>query len=152
VIGVLDDSEIDRLLRIENIGRLGCCADGRTYVVPVMYAFADGCIYGHSRAGRKIETMRANPRVCFEVDRIVNLTNWRSVIAWGSFEELQGDEAVTAMEHLLVKFGPLVVGSSSVPWHGLSAPLVNMAHLAVTHGIVYRIRLVERTGRFERVP
>ena len=117
-----------------------------------MYAFGDGCIYGHSRAGRKIEMMRANPQVCFEVDRIVNLTDWKSVIAWGSYEELQGEEAVAAMERLLVKFGPLVVGSSSVPWHGLSAPLVNLAHLAVTHGIVYRIRLTERTGRFERVP
>jgi uncharacterized protein len=152
VIGTLDDSEIDRLLRSETIGRLACCADGQPYVVPVMYAFADGCIYGHSHVGRKIEIMRANPSVCFEVDRVVNLTNWKSVIAWGRYEELHDEDAVAGMERLLVRFGSLVVGSSSVPWHGLSAPLVNLAHLAVAHGIVYRIRLTERTGRFERVP
>jgi nitroimidazol reductase NimA-like FMN-containing flavoprotein (pyridoxamine 5'-phosphate oxidase superfamily) len=117
-----------------------------------MFVFADGCIYGHSRAGRKIEMMRANPSVCFEVDRIVNMTNWQSVIAWGGYEELHDEQAADGMERLLVRLGPLIVGSSSVPWHGLSAPLVNLAHLAVARGIVYRIRLTERSGRFERLP
>lgn len=152
MIGELNDPEIDRLLRRETIGRLGCCVDGHVYVVPVMYAFADGCIHGHSRAGRKIEMMRANPNVCFEVDRVASLTSWESVIGWGRYEELHGEEAVAGMERLLVRLGPLVVGSTSVPWHGLSAPLVSLAHLAVSHGVVYRIRLSERTGRFERVP
>ena len=34
--------------------------------------------------------MRENPWVCVEVDHMDNLANWRSVIAWGRFEELGG--------------------------------------------------------------
>ncbi|MEB2777424.1 hypothetical protein SYJ56_19070 [Algoriphagus sp. D3-2-R+10] len=36
--------------------------------------------------------MRNNPRVCFQVDSIENMTNWRSVIAWGEFEEMKNED------------------------------------------------------------
>jgi len=32
--------------------------------------------------------MRKNPEVCFQLDVIENLASWRSVICWGTFEEL----------------------------------------------------------------
>jgi uncharacterized protein len=51
--------------------------------VPVTYAFHRGDIYGHSGVGMKVRMMRANPHVCFEVDRVVSQSNWQSVIAWG---------------------------------------------------------------------
>lgn len=37
---------------------------------------------------KKIEMMRKNPKVCFEVDDIKNIFSWKSVIAWGTFEEI----------------------------------------------------------------
>lgn len=88
MIETLPDEEIERTLREQFVGRIGCHADGRTYVVPVAYAYHDNCIYGHSIEGVKIRMMRKNPNVCFEVDRIDALSRWRSVIAWGHFEEL----------------------------------------------------------------
>jgi uncharacterized protein len=151
VIGDLKDSEIDQLLRSESVGRLGCSAEGRVYVVPVAYAFEDGCVYGHSNIGMKVRMMRANPHVCFEVDRVINQSNWQSVIAWGTYEELQADDAMVGLEQLLLRLGPLVLGSAGLPPHALSAPLVNLAHHILQYGVVYRIRLTERTGRFERV-
>ena len=38
--------------------------------------------------GKKIEMMRKNPEVCFQVDAIADLLNWESVICWGKFEEI----------------------------------------------------------------
>ena len=38
--------------------------------------------------GMKIEIMRKNPNVCFEVDEMKSFTNWKSVIAWGEYQEL----------------------------------------------------------------
>jgi nitroimidazol reductase NimA-like FMN-containing flavoprotein (pyridoxamine 5'-phosphate oxidase superfamily) len=40
--------------------------------------------------GRKVEMMRQNNEVCFEVDEIYDMSNWKSVVAWGAFEELKG--------------------------------------------------------------
>jgi hypothetical protein len=151
MIGSLNESEIDELLRAETIGRLGCSAEGRVYVVPVTYVFDQGCVYGHSAIGMKIRMMRANPAVCFEVDRVFSQSNWQSVIAWGTYEELRDNDAMKCIELLLGRLGPVVIGLAGLPSNGLSAPLVTLAHQLVQQGVAYRICLSERTGRFERV-
>ena len=57
---------------------------GRADVDPITYAYHDGAVYGHSTEGQKLHMMRADPYVCFEVEQIDDLANWRSVIAWVS--------------------------------------------------------------------
>ena len=142
MLGELNQRQIDQLLRSEVVGRIGCISEGRSYVVPVTYAYDGTCVYGHSGDGLKLRAMRADPRVCFEVEHIENLANWRSVIAWGSFEELQGEEAETGMRLLVDRLMPLLASSTSGAPHG-DAPPARQAS-------VYRIRLGERTGRFEK--
>lgn len=150
MLGTLDAEQIEGVLRNEAIGRIGCHADGRTYVVPVTYAYDGECVYAHSAAGLKITMMRANPQVCFEVEQVDDLANWRSVIAWGVFEELVGADAQRGMATLLEHLMPRMVSQTAQPSHGLGS------HANDTSGrgapVLYRIRLGERTGRFERRP
>mgnify|MGYP001560136535 CR=1 FL=1 len=62
--------EMDQLLCEEDVGRLAMCCDSQPYCVPVNYAFLDGKIVFHCAVqGRKLDFLRANPRVCFVVDR-----------------------------------------------------------------------------------
>ena len=68
MIGTLSPSKIEKLLRSEAIGRLGCQRDGKVYVVPLNYGYDGKFIYAHSKEGLKIGIMRENPDVCFEVD------------------------------------------------------------------------------------
>lgn len=145
MLGALSDVEIDLVLRSEAIGRIGCHANGRTYVVPVTYAFDGECAYAHSAVGMKIEMMRANPEVCFEVDHLEDLGTWRSVIAWGTYEELAGDEAKEGMAFLLERLMPRMTSETARPSHGMGA-----AHAPGQPPVIFRIRLGERTGRFER--
>jgi nitroimidazol reductase NimA-like FMN-containing flavoprotein (pyridoxamine 5'-phosphate oxidase superfamily) len=142
MLGELEPAEIDEMLRSEVIGRIGCHADGRSYVVPVTYAYDGDCLYCHSGAGLKLEMMRANPHVCFEVDRHDDLANWRSVIAWGVFKELDGAEAEHALGLLATRLRPLL-GDAGFP-HGAQyrAP-------GALPPVVYRIKLLERSGRCE---
>ncbi|HUJ76140.1 MAG TPA: pyridoxamine 5'-phosphate oxidase family protein, partial [bacterium] len=97
MMGALEAAEIETVLKRGIIGRIGCHAQNRTYVVPVTYAYDGEYVYAHSAEGLKVDLMRANPEVCFEVDTYTSLTNWRSVIAWGHFEELKGDDARRGM-------------------------------------------------------
>lgn len=53
------------------------------------FAYDGTHIYAHSKAGIKITMMRKNPFVCFPVDIIENMANWRSVIIQGEYEELK---------------------------------------------------------------
>ena len=72
--GELSQEQMEALLRSQVTGRIGCHADGRTFVVPVTYAYGeDGYIYGSTGEGLKVALMRKNPRVCFEVDHEANL-------------------------------------------------------------------------------
>lgn len=107
MLGELSRKDIQEILRSHAIGRLGCHARGLTYVVPISYVY-DGAnaIYFHSLDGLKIQMMRENPRVCFEVDTVEDPANWQSVIAWGTFEQLTGEAAAKGLELLLTRLLP----------------------------------------------
>ena len=148
MLGQLDEGEIDTLLASEVVGRLGCHAQGRTYVVPITYAYADGAIVAHTADGLKLQMMRQNPNVCFEVDRVDDLGHWQSVIVWGRFEELQGAAADHAMATLLGKTLPLTASANA----SQTPKSLTKQHRAREEGIpavTFCIRISERTGRFE---
>lgn len=103
MIGELNDDQIFEVLRSQTIGRIGCHVDETTYIVPVSYVFDGTYIYAHSKEGMKIKMMRQNPQVCFEVEEVESAASWRSVIAWGEYEELHNNEDRNAAMQLLIK-------------------------------------------------
>lgn len=143
MIRILSESEIEGMLSGGFAGRLGCSADGRSYVVPIAYAYHSGFVYSHSDEGLKIRLMRKNPNVCFEIDDIADELNWRSVIAWGRFEELHGEAAEEAMRIILLKFLPAKARREP---DALPAGRPGVGELGA---VIYRIRLTERTGRIQ---
>lgn len=148
MLGELTREQIEHLLHREVVGRIGCHAEGRTYVVPVNYAYDGEFLYGHAADGMKLRMMRANPEVCFQVDHRTSLSDWQSVIAWGTFEELQGHEATRAMDLLLDRLLPLLA-SEEAPATRDEARKILAAGTPVERLAIYRIRVGERTGRFE---
>jgi nitroimidazol reductase NimA-like FMN-containing flavoprotein (pyridoxamine 5'-phosphate oxidase superfamily) len=153
MIGDLSASQMEQVLRTEVVGRIGCHTGDRTYVVPISYIYHEGSIYGHSSPGMKIEMMRQNPKVCFEVEHIDDLANWQSVILWGTYEELEGAEAEMAMSLLVGRLTPLISeegGRLPHPWNGHGGSTEHILHRASRHGVLYRIQVTEKTGRYER--
>jgi len=145
MLGELKPHDVEDLLTRANVGRIGCYAAGRVYVVPVSYAYDGESIYAHSADGLKIRSMRAFPRVCFQVDHFVNLANWSSVIAWGTYEELGGALEERASSLLVSRLGPLraiATAMRDTRVHGVALEASRMT--------AFRIRLKEKTGRFER--
>jgi uncharacterized protein len=133
---MLSESEARDLIAEGRIGRLGCVDNGEPYVVPINYVFEDGSIYSHSLPGRKIDVLRAHPRACLQVDEIENNFEWRSVIAYGSFEEIRvPTDRRSVLGKLLVRF-PLLTPVESVMAQDASAP----------DSIVFRIRIDRITG------
>lgn len=102
----LSRDEIDEFLRGQRIARLGCHADGVTYVVPLIYAYEHGAVVAVTTEGRKTAMLRANPRVCVEFDEYDTdgKGSWRSVIAYGTYEELAGDAIEPALMLLRERF------------------------------------------------
>jgi hypothetical protein len=153
MLGTLDDSDIEDLLKTERFGRIGCSSQDRAYVVPISYAYDGEAVYGHSIDGLKLKMMRENPEVCFQIDSVEAVNNWRSVIAWGRYEELTGPDAMRGLKLLMARFSSLLGldPNAPPPPHGPRA--VGHGHAAgmPADAFVYRIVLREKTGRFERV-
>ncbi|HVM94305.1 MAG TPA: pyridoxamine 5'-phosphate oxidase family protein [Terriglobales bacterium] len=84
----ISERECRDILERASMARLGCSQNDQPYVVPI-YITCDGDnIYIFSTVGKKIEWMRANPRVCLQVDEISAPSDWASVIVNGHYEEL----------------------------------------------------------------
>jgi len=145
MLGELNHEEIERLLMRATVGHIGCHAEGRTYVVPITYAYDGECVYAHSADGLKIRTMRANSNVCFEVEEIADLAHWASVVAWGTFEELSGASEERASALLRARFGSGLVSETAL----LHLRRLGIAQEA-SRTTLFRIQLQEKTGRFER--
>ncbi len=147
MLGTLNDAQIEKLLTNNFIGRIGCHAYGKTYVVPVSYAYKDDCIYVHTFEGLKVSMMRQNPEVCFEVEALEDMGNWRSVISWGTFKELTEGEERNEGLRILTKRQFAGITSETVQLGNLW-PFAS-DNISDIDGIVFRILLAEKTGRYE---
>ena len=101
-MGVLDEQKINNVLSSQVVGRLACTDGNIPYIVPVTYFFNGDYIYGQTQEGKKLEILRKNKKVCFEVDLMMDMRNWQSVIVFGDFEELSEAEAKIAKELFLI--------------------------------------------------
>lgn len=147
MIGKLNEAQIETLLNSQFVGRIGVHAKGVTYVVPISYAYDGTSVYAHTYEGMKMDMMRKSPKVCFEVDDTRDMSNWQSVIAWGTFEEINGqEERIKALQVLNSRILPL---QSSVTTHLGTAWPFSDDDLSNVDGILFRIRLDQKTGRFE---
>ena len=86
----LDEKAARELLNEQRIGHLGCVLEnGEPYVVPVNYLFKDEGIYIHCLPGQKLDALRANGKVCLQVEKIGKSCRWKSAIAFGEFQEVK---------------------------------------------------------------
>ncbi|MGY4540035.1 nitroimidazol reductase NimA-like FMN-containing flavoprotein (pyridoxamine 5'-phosphate oxidase superfamily) [Mucilaginibacter sp. UYNi724] len=144
----LNDYQIEALLKDQLVGRIGCHAAGVTYIVPVNYLYDGTDIYCHSAKGMKIEMMRENPLVCFEVDNIKEITNWESVIAWGKFEEItEMEEKQKVLQKLTERITPYMMDDSITREHGFVDKEGDIG--TTVELIIYKIVVSKKTGRFE---
>jgi len=149
MFGNLDESAIETILHRQVIGHIGCHANDTTYVVPISYAYENGCVYAHSEEGMKVNMMRQNSKVCFEVYRMENMGNWQCVIGWGNYEEIKNEaERAAALKILLARDLPVITSKTvelTTEWPFIPEDLNTIK------GIVFRIKLNMKTGRYERI-
>jgi nitroimidazol reductase NimA-like FMN-containing flavoprotein (pyridoxamine 5'-phosphate oxidase superfamily) len=148
MLGKLTEPQIEKLLHDEVIGRIGCCRDGFIYVVPINYAYDGEFIYAHSKDGLKIKMMRQNPEICFEIDTYKKNGDRKSVILWGTYEELKTIKSQrSAMKVFTAQMARQIATLKAMPSHGFVKGVKKGND--PFKSVVFRIRIREKTGRFE---
>lgn len=151
MLGKLNYDEIDQVLAHNVTGRIGCTDGEKVYIVPVNYAFNNTYVIAHSQEGMKIEMMRKHPHVCFQVDEIISLTNWRSVIVWGDYEEVTDlKEKYYAMKFLVNRLSQLRASETAGVAQMHQEMAMQHTSTNIIRPVLYRIRIHEKTGRFEK--
>jgi nitroimidazol reductase NimA-like FMN-containing flavoprotein (pyridoxamine 5'-phosphate oxidase superfamily) len=121
---IVDRKGMESVIRKASVCHLAMCDGGSPYVVPLCFGYEDGTLYFHSAAeGRKLEVLRRNDRVCFEisVDHEIMILGdpchwdmrYRCVIGFGraSFIEDQ-DEKHRALDAIVAQY---TAGSFTYP-------------------------------------
>jgi hypothetical protein len=148
MLGELDKMQITNILSSQVIGRLACSDGKHPYIVPVTYTYDGKYIYGQSNEGTKLNILRKNPHVCFEVDMVTNMANWQSVVVYGTFEELTNKEADEARDILFNRVYPMLTSSTIHPYgHEETTQVSNGTRIK---RVMYRIKINRFSGRFEK--
>jgi nitroimidazol reductase NimA-like FMN-containing flavoprotein (pyridoxamine 5'-phosphate oxidase superfamily) len=122
---ICDPQEMLTILLRHDIARVAFCDDGQPYIVPMNFGFSPGgrwsktaALYFHcALEGRKLDILRRNDRVAFEVD--------------GSYQLLPGDEACdwsTTYESLVGQGRMTVVTDPDERIHGMDTIMSHYGH------------------------
>lgn len=115
--------EIDSILSKAIVCRIGIIDHETPYIVPMNFGYKDDILYLHSaQDGKKIELLKRNPMVCFEVEcdlEIINTgipckwsMNYRSVIGYGKANFITDLEQKRKALHIII--GHYSPGSSYI--------------------------------------
>lgn len=147
---ITDLAQIEEILERSKVLHLAMCRDGQPYLVPLNFGYRAGGIYLHSGLqGLKMEVLRANPRVCFEVCLDVEPVpaalpcawscHYRSVIGFGTVVEITEPQ-------------DRIDGISAIVSHYAGPGHHEIAPEAFARTVVLRIDIESITGKRHQAP
>jgi hypothetical protein len=111
---ITDPQAMESIIERAVVCPLAMADNNIPYVVPVNFGYENGCLYIHSATeGKKIDIIRQNNRVCFEVEADLEMVRgdtackwsmrYRSVIGWGRAFLVEGSEAKRAALDIIMR-------------------------------------------------
>jgi nitroimidazol reductase NimA-like FMN-containing flavoprotein (pyridoxamine 5'-phosphate oxidase superfamily) len=134
----LTDQEIRQFLAAHVVGRLAYSFRDRVDIVPIHYVYDAEWIYGRTSAGPKLTTLTHSRWVAFEVDEVLAMFHWTSVVVRGALYLLDPEERSTDLEAWSrgVELLRAIVPETLTP----DDPVPQ-------RDVVFRIHVTEATGR-----
>ena len=94
------------------MGRIGIILEDGPYIVPVGYGYENDSVFFHSCfSGLKMEGLKKNPNVCFQVDESLSDTSmYKSVIIKGTAKVIDDEEEMIPYLQALINKYRVPVG------------------------------------------
>ncbi len=146
----LEHKETMYLLSHNYIGYLAYLHKKRPIVVPITYYYnkKDQVIICYSGEGHKVNAMRKNNLVSLSVADIDSVSNWRSVLVEGAFEELIGSDAKSNLHTFSLGVKSIIRKKEQQNLHFVSEFSSKIYNEEVP--IVFQIKIQEITGKKRR--
>ena len=113
---IKEKNKIQQILKEATICRLALVDDSKAYIVPMNFGICENMIYLHSAPkGRKIDIIKKNNYVCFEVETDTKLVkgekpcdftmSYKSVIGYGKAYIVENKEdKIKGLDHIMRKY------------------------------------------------
>ena len=135
LLAVIDKAEVCRL---------GMSLNDRPYIVPLNFGYRDQTLYFHcALEGKKLDILKANPHVCFEMDVDVELkpgphackwdTEYKSIIGFGVADMITDHEEKKKALDVIMS-------------HYTEPPFEYREH-SVEQALIIRVQIHEMTGK-----
>jgi nitroimidazol reductase NimA-like FMN-containing flavoprotein (pyridoxamine 5'-phosphate oxidase superfamily) len=113
---ITDPAEIEAIIKNAAVCRIALSDNNNPYLIPVCFGYHDRTLYFHcANAGKKLDIIRRNPNVCFEMEgeivllRAAQPCNWgmkyKSVIGFGKAAIIDsGQEKESALAIIMTHY------------------------------------------------
>lgn len=82
---ITNQKELAAIMARALVCRIALVDDGSPYLFPVNFVVRDRHLYFHSAVeGKKLEILKKNNKVCFEIEDAVEIVRGESACAWGT--------------------------------------------------------------------
>lgn len=141
---ITDKSQMEAILNNARVCRLAMVDQGEAYIVPLNFGYQDGVLYFHSATeGRKIEILKKNPNICFEVDELIRLKKASKPCDWGAeYKSVIGTGKACFIESMEEKRKALDIIMAHYSSRQFQYPEENMERTAVI-----RVDIAQMTGK-----
>lgn len=114
---ISDPAILELILSRSEVCRVAMMDSDKPYIVPLNYGYRDKTIYFHSaNEGKKIELLKTNNKVCFEIELFSEIvkneipcdwsSKYRSVIGYGTVEFVTDPEGkIEALDIIMSHYG-----------------------------------------------
>ena len=106
---ITNKKEIEKILQESNVCRMAMVDGNKPYIVPMNFGYCDGCLFFHSAPeGRKIDLIKKNSNVCFEVDQLIRFEKAKLACDWGvEYKSVIGSGKAQLLDNLEEKIEAL---------------------------------------------
>jgi nitroimidazol reductase NimA-like FMN-containing flavoprotein (pyridoxamine 5'-phosphate oxidase superfamily) len=141
---IREKAAIEDVIRRAQVCHLGLCDNQTPYVVPVCFGYADGTLYFHcSPEGRKIDFIRKNPLVCFQVEADVALIRHEQACKWDvRYRSVIGTGRASLVSDFDEKRQAL-----GLIMHHYDGDATEMSAEAADHAAIVKIDIAEMSGK-----
>ena len=145
-----DEERIWEILRSAVVCRVAFCDEGWPYIVPMNFGCLDGKLYFHcAPKGTKLDLLKANPNVCFEVDVNVEIVPGAEACNWSvRYQSVVGLGRMSIVEELEEKRAGLkaLLAQSSGLAQSPSADIEIPEHISEAI-VILRVDIESLTGK-----
>ena len=142
---IKDPEIIEEILKGSEICRIAMVDEDVPYLLPFNYGYSDHTIYIHAApAGKKIELLKKNNKVCFEIEHTARIipqetacrwaTLYRSVVGYGEVEIVEDFEGTRqGLEIIMAHYG--------------APDPIFLDPKEIKHAVILKLKIISLTGK-----